>query len=172
MVDCSTRSPASPHARPAPRKAKSKKKRGGQPGHERHQRSLIPIDQCEDVRRLKPTACRRCGGKLSGSDPEPLRHQVWELPEIRPLVTEYQRHRLACRSCGETTCAELPEGVPQGQDANRHRDLPPTTSKRLQLSYRRPPSPIRRPTRSLTPPQGVNGYAPNQSTSVVNRLEP
>jgi hypothetical protein len=41
------------------------------------------------VKPLKPTQCRRCGEKLSGSDPEPLRHQVWELPEIKPHVTEY-----------------------------------------------------------------------------------
>jgi transposase len=71
------------------------------------------------VKPLKPTECRRCGEELSGSDPEPLRHQVWELPEIKPHVTEYQRHRLECPACGETTCAELPCGVPQGQSGPR-----------------------------------------------------
>ena len=76
-----------PHAKPKPRKRKSKKKRGGQPGHPKHERPLIPTDQCNDVQPLKPTECRRCGEKLSGSDPEPLRHQVWELPEIKPHVT-------------------------------------------------------------------------------------
>ena len=85
-----------PHAQPPPQKRKSKKKRGGQPGHEKHERPLIPTDECDDVQPLKPTECRRCGEKLSGSDPEPLRHQVWELPEIKPHVTEYQRHRLTC----------------------------------------------------------------------------
>src|ERR1017187_9225420 len=108
-----------PHAKPALPKRKSKKKRGGQPGHEKHERSLIPTEDCDDVKPLKPTQCRRCGEKLSGSDPEPLRHQVWELPEIKPLVTEYQRHRLGCPACGETTCAELPCGVPQGQSGPR-----------------------------------------------------
>ena len=108
-----------PHAKPASPKRKSKKKRGGQPGHEKHERPLIPTDQCDDVQPLKPTECRRCGEKLSGSDPEPLRHQVWELPEIKPHVTEYQRHRLVCPCCGETTCAELPAGVPQGQAGPR-----------------------------------------------------
>ena len=108
-----------PHARPQPPKRKSKKKRGGQPGHKKHERPLIPTDQCDDVQPLKPTECRRCGAKLSGSDPEPLRHQVWELPEIKPHVTEYQRHRLTCPCCGETTCAELPPGVPQGQSGPR-----------------------------------------------------
>ena len=108
-----------PHARPQPPKRKSKKKRGGQPGHEKHERPLIPTERCDDVQPLRPTQCRRCGEKLLGSDPEPLRHQVWELPEIKPHVTEYQRHRLTCRSCGGTTCAELPVGVPQGQSGPR-----------------------------------------------------
>jgi transposase len=108
-----------PHARPQPPRQKSKRKRGGQPGHEKHERPLIPTEECNRVELLTPTECRRCGEKLSGSDPEPLRHQVWELPEIKPHVTEYQRHRLTCRCCGETTCAELPVGVPQGQSGAR-----------------------------------------------------
>jgi transposase len=108
-----------PHARPQPPKRKSKKKRGGQPGHKKHERPLIPTDQCDDVQPLKPTECRRCGAKLSGSDPEPLRHQVWEVPEIKPHVTEYQQHRLTCGCCGAATCAELPPGVPHGQSGPR-----------------------------------------------------
>jgi transposase len=108
-----------PHARPQPPRGKSKKKRGGQPGHEKHERPLIPTEDCNHVEPLKPSECRRCGEKLSGSDSEPLRHQVWELPEIKPIVIEYQRHRLTCPACGETTCAELPAGVPQGQSGPR-----------------------------------------------------
>ena len=108
-----------PHAKPKPRKGKGKKKRGGQPGHPKHERPLIPTDQCNEVQSLKPTECRKCGEMLAGNDAEPLRHQVWELPEIKPLVTEYQRHRLKCPCCGETTCAELPAGVPQGQSGPR-----------------------------------------------------
>ena len=100
-----------PHAKPAPQKSKSKRKRGGQPGHIKHERPLLPTGECDEVHTLKPTECRRCGQKLTGRDAEPLRHQVWELPEIKPHVSEYQRHRLRCRDCGETTCAELPPGV-------------------------------------------------------------
>jgi transposase len=108
-----------PHAKPPTGKPKSQKKRGGQPGHAKHERSLLPADQCDDVQRLKPTECRRCGKKLRGCDADPLRHQVWELPEIKPHVTEYQRHRLICADCGETTCAPLPPGVPSGQSGPR-----------------------------------------------------
>ena len=108
-----------PHNRPQPPRRKSKKKRGGQPGHKKHDRPLIPTEQCDDVQPLKPSECRRCGAKLSGDDPEPLRHQVWEVPEIKAHVTEYQQHRLTCPCCGESTCAELPPGVPQGQSGPR-----------------------------------------------------
>lgn len=108
-----------PHAKPSSRKPKSKKKRGGQPGHAKHERPLLPSGDCDDIQILKPSECRRCGTKLSGCDPAPLRHQVWELPEIKPQVTEYQRHRLCCRRCGETTCATLPLGVHSGQAGPR-----------------------------------------------------
>ena len=108
-----------PHAKPPGRKPQATRHRGGQPGHPRHERPLLPTEQCDDVIPLKPATCRRCGRELSGEDAEPLRHQVWELPEIKPQVTEYQRHRLACPRCGETTCAALPPGVPAGQSGPR-----------------------------------------------------
>jgi transposase len=104
-----------PHAKPAPPRKPSGKKPGGQPGHLKSERALIATEQCSEVVTLKPSACRRYGRKLAGTDAQSLQHQVWELPEIRPRVTEYQRHRLVCDSCSETTCAELPPGVPTGQ---------------------------------------------------------
>ncbi len=108
-----------PHAKPPRKPPRSRKKQGGQPGHAKHERPLIPVEQCAEVVSLKPTACRRCGTRLSGDDPQSLRHQVWELPEIRPLVTEYQRHRRECSCCHETTCGALPAGVPTGQSGPR-----------------------------------------------------
>jgi transposase len=108
-----------PHAKPPRDKKGSKKKPGGQPGHPKHERRLIPTEQCQAVVVLKPETCRRCGEALIGSDPEPLRHQVWEIPEIKPEVTEYQRHRLPCLCCRTSTCAELPPGVPHSQAGPR-----------------------------------------------------
>jgi transposase len=108
-----------PHAKPPAGKAKSKNQRGGQPGHEKHERTLIPVEQCVAVHDHRPRHCRGCGSKLSGSDPLPWRHQVWELPDIQPLVTEHRRHRLRCPCCKTITCGELPPGVPHGQAGPR-----------------------------------------------------
>jgi transposase len=108
-----------PHAKPVSRKEKSGKKPGGQPGHAKYERALIPSEQCTQVVPLIPETCRRCGEPLAGSDPDPLRHQVWEIPEIKPLVTEYQLHRLTCPHCSTSTCGQLPSGVPQSQAGPR-----------------------------------------------------
>lgn len=108
-----------PHAKPAPKPKPSGRKRGGQPGHEKAERALVPPERVDEMVPLKPDNCRRCGRRLKGSDPDPLRHQVWELPQIQPIITEYQRHRLTCDRCGVTTTAELPPGVPQGQSGPR-----------------------------------------------------
>lgn len=108
-----------PHAKPALRQKKSRKQRGGQPGHPKHERTLIPTDQCQAVVTVVPRACRRCGRRLAGADSQPLRHQVWDLPEIKPGVTEYQLHRLSCPGCSASTCGQLPVGVPHGQAGPR-----------------------------------------------------
>jgi transposase len=79
---------------------------------------LIPVEECQAVVPCIPSECRRCGRTLHGIDPEPLRHQIWELPDIQPVVTEYQRHRLVC-ACGSSTCGELPSGMPIGQAGPR-----------------------------------------------------
>jgi transposase len=108
-----------PHAKPVSKQSKSTKKQGGQPGHAKHERALIPVEQCSNVVPLIPEACRRCGQSLIGSDPDPLRHQVWEIPEIQPLVTEYQLHRLTCPRCSKSTCGQLPTGVSPSQAGPR-----------------------------------------------------
>lgn len=95
------------------------KKRGGQKGHPKHERELVPVERCDEVVPLKPTECRGCGAKLRGDDPNPLRHQVWELPQPQPIITEYQRHRLTCDCCQKSTCAELPEGVAEHMSGPR-----------------------------------------------------
>jgi transposase len=94
-----------PHAKPAPAKAPSGKPRGGQFGHPKRPRPDLPPDT---VVELRSETCGRCRHALAGDDSEPLRHQVVEIPPVRPHVTEYRRHRLRCPRCGYVTCPALP----------------------------------------------------------------
>jgi transposase len=97
-----------------PGKKKSGRKPGGQPGHPGAWRKMLPTEQVDVLVSCKPEACDKCGTALEGTDPEPQRHQVTELPVVKPHVTEYQLHALACSACGTRSRASLPEGVPSG----------------------------------------------------------
>ena len=100
-----------PHAKPAPPRAASGRRKGGQPAHPRRSRPDLPPDS---VVELRASACARCSHPLAGDDPAPLRHQVVEIPPVRPHVTEYRRHRLPCPRCGAVACPGLPAGARGG----------------------------------------------------------
>ncbi len=86
---------------------------GGQPGHPKHERPAWPAEKVAKRVILRPKQCEKCTSPLEGEDPEPLRHQVFELPKkVEPIVTEYVRHGLGCACCGHVTRAPLPPGVP------------------------------------------------------------
>ena len=111
----SHRPPSSdPPGTPRPPKPPTGRAPGGQPGHEKHERPLAPPEDVSECFILKPPACGDCGAPLRGTDPAPLRHQVADVPEIRPTILEYVRHALRCRRCGAVTRAPLPAGVPRG----------------------------------------------------------
>jgi len=109
----SSRPPSSDPPLPQrPHRPRGQRRRGGQPGHPGSTRTLIPVEEVDEVVVIKPAQCTHCQAPLSGDDPQPWRHQVIELPPIKPVVTEYQWHQLACPACGETTRAPWPAGVP------------------------------------------------------------
>src|SRR6516165_5365827 len=62
-----------PHAKPARPTPKSLRGAGGKPGHAKHQRPLLPTEQCQRVIPCVPTTCRRCAAPLSGTDSQLLR---------------------------------------------------------------------------------------------------
>jgi transposase len=95
-----------------PRRQPSGRKAGGQPGHAGHGRVLkseAEVDQVVDVR---PTACGQCGALLLGEDAQPVRHQVTEIPPVKPIITEYRRHTVWCQACGGATQAAWPGDMP------------------------------------------------------------
>jgi len=97
-----------------PRREPSGRRAGGPLGHEGQARALLPVEAVDGIIPVKPMPCLRCQRPLQGADPQPQRHQVTEFPRVKPVVTEYQLHRLVCPVCREATRAEWPAGVPTG----------------------------------------------------------
>jgi transposase len=100
-----------------PKRKPSGRKPGGQPGHEGHQRALVPPDKVDHTEHVWPEHCEKChrdlsrgGGRVEVGEPE--RHQVAELPVVRAVVTEWQLHTQCCPWCNWATAAVLPDGVP------------------------------------------------------------
>ncbi len=111
----SSRPPSSdPPQSQRPTRPRGQRRRGGQPGHPGQTRTLVPVEEVDEVVVLKPNQCSSCHAPLSGDDASPFRHQVIEIPPIKPVITEYQWHQLTCPACGETTRAPWPAGVPSG----------------------------------------------------------
>jgi transposase len=77
------------------------------------QRELVPLEKVKRVVEVKPSRCGKCRRTLRGSDPDPLRHQVVELPALLAETEEWRLHALGCE-CGHITRAEIPEGIPNG----------------------------------------------------------
>jgi transposase len=96
--------PGSPRGGPGP----TGRHRGGQPGHKHHKRDLLAPELVSSIINVVPDRCGRCCKKLKGSDPEPRRSQVVEVPPIKPHVTEYRQHSLCCDACGLVTQGVLP----------------------------------------------------------------
>jgi transposase len=121
------------------RRRRGKRRRpGGQKGHKGHNRPLVPPERVNRWRHCYPQECRRCGKDLRGTsaDPEPLHHQVAEIPEIEPTVTDYVQHRVTCLDCHTTTTAPLPKGVPRSTFGANLRSLVVLLSGRFRISRR------------------------------------
>lgn len=103
-----------PSAKPRAAKEPSGRKSGGQVGHEGHGRRLQPESEVDQFIEVRAEQCEQCGTLLLGDDPKPERHQVTEFPRLKPLVTEYRRHRLWCVACGASTQAPWPVTMPPG----------------------------------------------------------
>ena len=99
------------------RKRKSKRKPGGQPGHPGHHRRLVPTAEVNSVEVLLPKQCRHCGGHLPQKPAQvitagaPRRHQVTEIPPVKPHITEFQFPGVVCGHCGKATQAPLPQEI-------------------------------------------------------------
>jgi transposase len=125
-----------PQAPPKRPRKPSGRRRGGQPGHDKHERALVPLDKVTAVLDLKPEYCRACSRELTGADPEPYRHQVIDIPKITPTVHEYRLHSLQCAGCATATQAVVPDGVPTGMFGPRLQAVVAVASGSYRMSKR------------------------------------
>ena len=104
-----------PNAPSAPKRKRSGRKPGGQPGHKGSQRKLLPPEQVDRIEDCWPEVCGGCQESLPErwrrTIGEPLRQQVTELPAITPTTIEYRLHKQRCPGCAAMTRAKLPDDV-------------------------------------------------------------
>lgn len=102
-------------ATPPVRKKKSKRRRGGQPGHPPHLKQRLPSERVTHVVPIFPATCSACQATLSAQDAsqdgEPKCFQVVELPSIAVEVTEYQARSRTCPRCAVVTQATIPATI-------------------------------------------------------------
>jgi transposase len=92
----------------------SERARGAQKGHKgtfRTMRDESEVDQIIDC--PSPDVCE-CGAPVLAHG-DPLRHQVFDVPPVRAMVSEYRLFAGCCTGCGRRHRAPLPAGVPTGQ---------------------------------------------------------
>ena len=115
----SSKPPSSDPPGAPPRSANRQRGRqpGGQPDHPGASRDPAPDDQITETILLRPTHCSACRRDLTACPldaTDPICHQVWELPVIRPTVTAYHCLRITCPDCATPVRAALPPDVPRG----------------------------------------------------------
>ena len=89
---------------------KKKKSRRSRKGVARAPLPPERVDAHVECTRKNCPHCDSISVQLSNEMPVIL--QQIELPEVKAIVTEYQLLKYRCRSCGKSSTAALPEGVP------------------------------------------------------------
>ena len=114
----------------------SERKRGAQPGHKGHTRTLLDENEVDRLVDCKPAAVCECGGQVELAD-QPQRHQVFEVPPLRAQVDEYRLYSGRCKGCGKPHAGLLPGGVPKGQLGPRALSLVGVLGTRYHLTQRK-----------------------------------
>lgn len=93
------------------RPADHRRKKHGPPfGHERKVRPLV--DNPDRIIEAAVEWCPHCQADLRGVEPRAIvRHQLTELPPVKPVVLETREHEVVCPDCQRVTRGVLPEGL-------------------------------------------------------------
>ena len=92
-------------------RVKSGRPSGGQEGHEGH--TLLKVENPDYTVDVPIEDHCDCGANLSEVDDKLRTRQEFELPEIKPIVTEYRTHEKICPQCGKVHKSEFPTHISQ-----------------------------------------------------------
>ena len=120
------------------KRVKGQRSRGGQVGRAGKTRPLLPAEQVDTLVDLVPDDCAFCGEGLAGTVDcgELLRHQVTEIPPVKPEVTEYRQHQRCCPKCHKVTTASLPAEAAASRFGPRLQGIVGLLRGRFRLSHR------------------------------------
>ena len=115
----SSRPPSSdpPAAPKRPARPPRGRRRGAQPGHPGHARPPVPPEQVDTVVEHRRATCPQCATALPADLPPvgaPRLHQVWEVPPVRPTITEHRFPTVTCPHCAYPVTAPPPAELPPG----------------------------------------------------------
>ena len=102
------------------KKNNSKQKRGAQPGHKPQNRPLVPVAEVDQLEKIVPQTCEKCGcSNLKLDFEDPFRHQYVDIPPAAVRVFETQLITGSCNGCGHINRPDLPESTPRGSFSPR-----------------------------------------------------
>jgi len=90
---------------------KGKRKIGGQPGHDRHDRPLFAPEEIGKVRHYILVSCPDCHGEVSITEGEPRIIQQIELLEVPLIREEHRSYPVWCPTCGKIHYMPFPPEV-------------------------------------------------------------
>ena len=90
---------------------KGKRKIGGQPGHERHDRPLFAVEEIDKFHPYILATCPDCHGEVSLMDGEPRIIQQVELIEVPLIREEHRSYPVWCPKCGKIHYMPFPPEV-------------------------------------------------------------
>ena len=87
------------------------KKAGGQKGHKGT--TKLMTDNPDEIIELYPEKCTCCGENHFIKKEKILKkRQIFDIPEIKPFVVEYQQKAGICTKCGSRNTGEFPVNAP------------------------------------------------------------
>jgi transposase len=104
--------------------------------HKGINRSLFPPEKIDRFVDCTLAACPDCGSDQLSKDPQSECLQQVELPEVKATVTQFNRFHYRCACCGNSSTADLPNGIPNSAFGTRLMALIATLTGVFHLSKR------------------------------------